>query len=120
MLGGFAVETLCKMVSVSHHHGKYGYPAKATKLKQIFSPTHDLSLLAANARIRINKEDREILRNLSRYVIWAGRYPAPLVSQDYNGPAIFRDSDTAGALWDAYERLYKKMYRLAVRRAFRK
>ena len=42
-----------------------------------FNSTHDLVALAHTASISISKDEKHMLRVLSEYVIWDGRYPTP-------------------------------------------
>ncbi|WP_075172570.1 hypothetical protein [Neptunomonas phycophila] len=42
-----------------------------------FSSTHDLVALAHTANLPTSKDEKQILRVLSEYVIWDGRYPTP-------------------------------------------
>lgn len=42
-----------------------------------FKPTHDLVVLARTANLPTSKEENKILKILSEYVIWDGRYPIP-------------------------------------------
>jgi hypothetical protein len=42
-----------------------------------FSTTHDLVALARTANFTTSKEENRILKVLSEYIIWDGRYPTP-------------------------------------------
>ncbi len=42
-----------------------------------FKSTHDLVALARMANLSISKDEERVLKVLSEYVIWDGRYPIP-------------------------------------------
>jgi hypothetical protein len=124
MLGGYAVETLLKMVIIDDYCDANGLTYDALRAKDFLPTIHDLKQLAKKARLRINRADRELLAKLSKYPVWAGRYPIPRESSGYDGPAIF---DRIGSgkrpaenpVWTGYVPLYEKLHRLAVRKTFR-
>jgi hypothetical protein len=126
MLGAYAIETLLKMVIVGAHCDQHGYTLDARRADQFLPKTHDLSALVTQAQLRINKNDRALLRELRRYSIWAGRYPIPLHSDGYTGPALFEAVAAAPTpvarehpTWPRFKTLYPKLFRLAVRKTFR-
>lgn len=53
------------------------YSLNPSNQKRIFSGNHDLAALALSARVRTNASDRAILKSLSVYIRWLGRYPTP-------------------------------------------
>jgi hypothetical protein len=123
MLGGYAVETLLKMVIIGDYCDENELTPNSLHAKDFMPMLHDLKTLAIKARLRINKKDYELLTILSQYPVWRGRYPIPLVPTGYDGPAIFdrsvpgkRPADT----WTKYVPLYEKLHRLAVRRTFQR
>jgi hypothetical protein len=123
MLGGYAIETLLKMVIVADHCGASGLTLDDKSAKAFLPAIHDLPQLTVQARIRVNAQDRTLLSELSRYTIWAGRYPIPLLAAGYDGPAIFDgvSADRAkrqAQQWGQYDTLYRKLHRLAVRKVF--
>jgi hypothetical protein len=123
MLGGYAVETLLKMVIVGDYCDANGLTYDALRAKDFLPMIHDLKELVKKARLRINKADRELLAKLSKYPVWAGRYPIPLEPTGYDGPAIFdqvgRGKTVENPIWTGYVPLYEKLHKLAVRRTFR-
>jgi hypothetical protein len=65
-----------------------------------------------------------LLAKLSKYPVWAGRYPIPMKSNGYDGPAIFdrigiRKRLAENPVWTGYVPLYEKLHKLAVRKTFR-
>lgn len=50
-----------------------------------FNSTHDLVALANAARLTISKEENKVLKVLSEYVIWDGRYPTPKKPEHLKG-----------------------------------
>ncbi|HKH80847.1 MAG TPA: hypothetical protein VKA03_04430 [Methylovirgula sp.] len=124
MLGAYAVETLLKMVIVGEYCDQSGMTFDSRHAREFLPTTHDLKDLLTRANLRTRVEDRELLGDLSRYSTWAGRYPIPLASANYSGPAIFenitpRERPTLHPTWVKYVPLYEKLHRLAVRKTFR-
>jgi hypothetical protein len=115
MLGGYAIETLLKMVLVAQH-GLKPFSQSAT---DFLPTTHDLLKLVTNTKLRTNKRERETLKSLSRFTVWAGRYPIPLLANGYALPAVFENvGSVEHPLWSKYVPLYKKLHRSAVRKTF--
>lgn len=123
MLGGYAVETLLKMVIVGDYCCANGLTYNALRADDFLPTIHDLKKLAEKAALRIRKSDYELLAKLSKYPLWAGRYPIPKKSSGYDGPAIFdlirRGERLAeNPVWTGYVPLYEKLHKLAVRKTF--
>ncbi len=121
MLGGYAVETLLKMVIINGYCDEHGFTLDSRKAKELFPITHDLPKLVKQAKLRVSKADRDVLAALSEFSIWAGRYPIPLGAMGYDGPAIFAyiapgKRAMEHPMWRKYAPLYLKLHRLAVRR----
>jgi hypothetical protein len=121
MLGGYAIETLLKMVVIADHCKTNGLILD--NVRADFVPkTHDLVRLAAKAKLRTTKSDRKLLATLSRFTVWAGRYPIPLIASGYQGPARFENRGLGPILphpaWADYPNLYSKLFRLALCRTF--
>jgi hypothetical protein len=124
MLGGYAAETLLKMVIITDHCDARGFARDARHAREFLPTTHDLIKLAAMAKLRINARDRRTLGDLTKYILWAGRYPIPLSAAGYDGPKLF---DGVGAErakrhqaeWKEYDTLIQKLHRLAVRKVFK-
>jgi hypothetical protein len=126
MLGAYAIETLLKMVIVGAHCDMHGHTFGARRADQFLPKTHNLLKLADQAKLRVNERDRKLLRNLGEYSIWAGRYPIPLMSDGYVGPALFEAINRAPApvakehpTWPKFRALYPKLFKLAMRKTFR-
>lgn len=126
MLGAYALETILKMVIVAEYGDTNGFNYDSIEAKDFLPTVHDLPALAERAKLRINKVDRSLLKKLTRYSIWAGRYPIPRFFKGYKGPALKEaippvpDSvPDVHPLWPSCEALYVKVHALAVRKAFR-
>ena len=126
MLGAYAIETLLKMVIVGAYCEKYGINTESRRAKDFLPTSHDLVALAKEANLRVNGDDRRLLGDLSRYSLWAGRYPIPLYSNGYTGPALFEAVEPGPAdvsrhhpTWPKFLALYPKLFRLAVRKTFK-
>jgi hypothetical protein len=118
MLGGYAVETLLKMVVVDDHGVTHGLDYDARRADDFLPATHNLGELVKQAGLRTNKADRELLAKLSAYTTWAGRYPVPRKAEGYDGDTLFdlRGNAERSRIWTAYVPLYEKLYRLAGRK----
>jgi hypothetical protein len=126
MLGAYAIETLLKMVIVGAHCDEHGHTFDARRAEQFLPRTHDLVALIKKANLRVNERDRRLLRELGKYSVWAGRYPIPLTSEGYEGPALFEAVERPPAVvakehpaWPRFRALYPKLFKLAVRKTFR-
>jgi hypothetical protein len=126
MLGAYAIETLLKMVIVGAHCDKHGLTLESRRAREFLPTSHDLISLVKTAGLRVNNDDRNLLRELSRYSSWAGRYPIPLDSSGYTGPALFEAVRPAPAdvgrhhpTWPKFRTLYPKLFRLAVPKTFK-
>jgi len=126
MLGAYAIETLLKMVIVGAHCDEHGHTFDARRAEQFLPRTHDLVALVKQAKLRVNEDDRRLLRDLGKYSVWAGRYPIPLKSDGYAGPALFEAVERAPTAvakehptWPRFRALYPKLFKLAVRKTFR-
>jgi hypothetical protein len=124
MLGAYAVETLLKMAIITAHCDEHGYTFDSRRADQFLPKTHDLVALTKQAKLRVNENDRRLLRDLAKYSVWAGRYPIPLASDGYSGPALFEAVAAAPAVeehptWSRFKVLYPKIFKLAVRKTFR-
>ena len=113
MLGGYAIETLLKMVIVAAHCAKQGVNLDTRKAEEFLPKMHDLHKLLEKTELRSNKSERELLKDLSKYTVWAGRYPIPLFAPGYTGPAMFGIKGEADKTWLGYKALYPKLARLA-------
>jgi hypothetical protein len=126
MLGAYAIETLLKMVIVGAHCDKHGIHGESRRAKEFLPMSHDLVALVKAADLRVNQGDRALLVDLGRYSLWAGRYPIPLDSTGFSGPALFEAVAPAPAevarhhpTWPKFQVLYAKLFRLAVRKTFK-
>ena len=79
MLGGYAIETLPKMVIIADYRDREGFLLDSQKAKDFLPTSHALAELVQNAKLRTNKADRNLLTELPQYTMWAGRYPIPLM-----------------------------------------
>lgn len=76
MLGGFAIENLLKAIKVSQGSQVFDDRGFFT-LK-----THNVLELAVEAGVELDAAEEALLERLEQFVIWAGRYPIPLSSED--------------------------------------
>lgn len=76
MLGGFAIENLLKAIKVSQGSQVFDDRGFFTV------KTHDVLELAVDAGVELDTAEEALLEKLEQFVIWAGRYPIPLSSED--------------------------------------
>ena len=111
MLAAYAIETLLKMVIVGAHCDKHGIDTESRRAKDFLPTNHDLVALVKQANLRVNGEDRRLLADLARYSLWAGRYPIPLRSDGYTGPALFEAVEPAPATVARHHPTWPKLKR---------
>ncbi|WP_372739788.1 hypothetical protein [Neptunomonas sp.] len=68
-----------------------------------FADTHDLAALARTANFPISNDENGILKVLSEYIIWDGRYPVPKKAQHLenhwkNQKKVLNDKEKLGSL----------------------
>jgi predicted dienelactone hydrolase len=87
MLLGFAVENLLKAAIVKRNPRQiFDETERIHALPKIFK-THDLIWLCCQAGIALTKKQTETVTRISGLVVWAGRYPIPLVPEpEGSGP----------------------------------
>src|SRR5258706_9846508 len=83
MLGAYAIETLLKMVIIAEFCVQHGLTFESHNAKEFVPKSHNLLGLIEKAKVRVSAMDRDLLKDLSRYSVWAGRYPIPLTSAGY-------------------------------------
>ena len=100
MLGAYAIETLLKMVIVDRFLRENGMKYDARKTKDFLKAAHHrLDELSREAGLRTNKVDRNMLQVLSRYSVWAGRYPVPMSVTSERPPSSSRMSSVRSPGW---------------------
>jgi hypothetical protein len=91
MLSGFALENLLKGILVARDPSRVGSPQK------LFDWGHNLVTLAADANIALSADEDRVMRRLTDYTTWAGRYP----TANKTAHMVARpDTPTGGATWD--------------------
>ena len=118
MLARLALETLIKMVIVADHVACADFPGRSTRLQDFLIKSHDLMHLAATAALKIDDAGGAVLRELTEYVEWRGKYPVPLRAEGYIAPAFLTYIDGTGTLklrdlWTAYCALREALHRQA-------
>jgi hypothetical protein len=116
MLGGYAIENLLKALFVADHVAQNGSVVMSKRAVEFVVKSHDLHMLVTRTKLRTNKSDRDILKQLQKFVLWGGRYPIPLEADGYFLPAFFDRAIGSAPLWIRYVALYRKLYHLASRR----
>lgn len=85
-----------------------------------FRPTHDLVELARSANLRTSKHEDEVLKTLSAFIIWDGRYPTPktatLLEQHWKRQRDFLQCDELDfekllPIWRRFSDLYLEAHR---------
>jgi hypothetical protein len=95
VIAGYAVENALKARIVALHiHGGGTLPDGKAVLK-IVPTTHNFIALAKRAGVSLTPNEEALLRRLTSYVIWAGRYPIPKEPADAVFKRTTRDNDFA-------------------------
>lgn len=77
LLAGRGIENLLKGLIVSQILAQGKEPTDSGRL-QINATTHDLVRLSNRAGVELSEIERDLLRRLSTFVVWGGRYPVAL------------------------------------------
>jgi len=103
MLWGYAFETLLK--------GGY-IRIKGTLEKEATDKGHDLIGLAKLLELEVRPGDVKILELLTKYIVWAGRYPIPLDHTNYSeeGLPIHNYTEWQQGGDRAFERSIRMLY----------
>lgn len=108
LLMGLALELLLKG----------GYMRNIAKFDEKELKTHDLYYLYKKNGLSVQAPDVLVIKRLSRYISWAGKYPIPMTSREYlnNGQPFWdrlwkqvTEENLAGRLDVIYESLYKQI-----------
>jgi hypothetical protein len=106
MLFGLGFENLLKGIAVSSKPQVVsgGNLDKAMR-------THDLPDLAAKASVTLTAEEGAVLRDLTEYVKWAGRYPIPTRWTSYDPDEYISEEERRNrdALWERIAALLKSL-----------
>ena len=97
MLAGMSIEALLKTNIITRIPEEQRTSPLPKKIK-----THDLLKLAAILDLELNEDERFCLKNLTDFIVWAGRYPVPANTEDY-GIVIVLDHK------EIFEALFKKL-----------
>ena len=83
LLMAFAIENLLKSVIIRSKITISPNPSVVQKALPKILKNHKLYPLAKLAGFKMNSRQELLLRRLSRFSIWAGRYPIPTTAKDY-------------------------------------
>jgi hypothetical protein len=104
MLAGMSLECAIKSRMIA----LCGYPLIASDRKRILSGNHDLVELAKSACVRTNVGDRTVLKSLTPYIRWLGRYPTPR-SEDEMVRHVLEENGAKREIWSKYEAVRMKI-----------
>jgi len=106
MLGGMSIENLLKARRICSQ----AWPVDDKTYGTLASGGHWLDKQAVAFGFRTNINDRLLLRTLSHYVRWNGRYFLPRTIEEFQGQPSQSGASYA-ALWNGYVALRQKVYR---------
>ena len=108
LLSGYALENVLKAIKVKHAARTGCAPpvaTGATTLDRTFK-THDLSALADDIGFPLGQHDSDLLRRLTTFILWAGRYPVDsCVDYPRRGPDAGTSSTDADDVASLFSRL---------------
>jgi hypothetical protein len=91
MLMAYAMENLLKAAIVRVNSSEYKQAFRAKRKFPAALKGHDLMDLARKAGLKVNLDEEDLLRRLTRSAVWFGRYPVPLYYRDNAGAETFSD-----------------------------
>ncbi len=108
MLAGFALENLMKGIYFAENPGKI--TIEEIILKGWSHSGHGLVDLNIDFPVKFNQHQRELLKRLEQFTIWAGRYPIPKTSSKFVefGETVF-NFDDAEIINDVFKQLENKL-----------
>lgn len=92
LLAGCGIENLLKGLIVSQMMGM-GKPPTDARTLQLNVRTHDLIALSQRAGVELSESEQELLRRLTTFVVWGGRYPVALSTDATNESRVIRSDD---------------------------
>ncbi len=95
LLVGYAVENLLKGILMVQHPENLKPSGHVTGIKG-----HDLVSICSCCGIALTQEESDLLRKLTRSIVWQGKYPVPL-DRNHMPPRKQRDG-TWESEWEAY------------------
>lgn len=99
LLAGFALENALKGILVARN------PEYVTEAGEFTKKGHKLLPLHLDCGFSPTKEEIEVLKELTMYTEWRGRYPIPLVMDNMRTQGVMRDS---GKLRRVTDRLFEQ------------
>ena len=84
LLFGYGFESILKFAFIKSKSYKVKESILANKKIPIELKTHDLVKLSKLISFKINLEEKLFLQKLTVHIIWAGRYPIPLSSKQFD------------------------------------
>ena len=103
MNAGLSIELLLKAIIVENENGEF----------KCIPKTHDLCKLADKAKLSQpqNSKVKKVLKTLTKYIVWRGKYPVPITEKQYedskgDSPIRFQDYDD---IWNSFQQIYWKV-----------
>lgn len=91
LLSAFALENLLKVIVLRRCRDDFRSEIEKTGKIPRALLGHDLVILAERAGYSVSEVDEGLLRRLSRWSSWSGRYPVPIDRKDMGMMTRFRD-----------------------------
>ncbi|MCH8151350.1 MAG: hypothetical protein IH830_03140 [Planctomycetes bacterium] len=91
VLIGYVIENLAKAMIVGRESTVVRRVTESAKGIPEFLKTHKLFGLVKRIRLPLQNGDEDLLRRLTRYSVWAGRYPVPVTFEDASHGEEFED-----------------------------
>jgi hypothetical protein len=101
MLAGMAIENMLKGLILQ----RTARDARLELMSKKKLITHDLVTLATRAGVELADFEQELLARLSRFIVWAGRYPVALTATDTENTDRDLTSDDYPMLVELSQRL---------------
>lgn len=94
MLVAYAMENYFKAKIVGMNYYEFDTHIKTKKSLPGLLKNHDLVELAKSAEYNIQEGEEDLLRRMTRYSMWGGRYPIPIYYKKFENSEKFDDGKT--------------------------
>jgi hypothetical protein len=101
LLDGLSLENLIKGILIGRNPSVVNSNSLDIKLLSKSKGGHDLSKLMQKASIELSLEEFDVVERLTKFVVWAGKYPIHFKADQNNQPSfITNDPETIDRIFE--------------------